>query len=38
MIKWKINLFMIPSGRGDKDYIDKCILLLHEWVNNKPLK
>ena len=36
-VKWKRNLFMLPSGKIGKDYIDECIRLIHEWVNNSPL-
>ena len=33
-IKWKRNLFMLPSGKAAKEYIDECTRLILEWVND----
>ena len=37
-IKWKRNLFMLPSGKTGKEYIDECTRLILEWVNDSPLQ
>ena len=37
-IKWKRNLFMLPSGIVGKEYIDECTHLILEWVNDNQLQ
>ena len=36
-VKWKRNLFLLPSGKIGKDYISECTRLIHEWVNESSL-
>ena len=38
VIKWKRNVFMLPSGKTGKEYIDECTHLILEWVNDSPLQ
>ena len=37
-IKWKRNLFMLPSGIVGKEHIDECTRLILEWVNDNQLQ
>ena len=37
-VKWRRNLFLLPSGSIGKAYIDECSRLIYEWVNDSPLK
>ena len=37
-IKWKRNLFMLPSRKAGKEYIDECTRLILDWVNDSPLQ
>ena len=36
-VKWKKNLFLLPSGRIGKDFVDEMTRLIHEWINDSPL-
>ena len=38
VITWKINLFLLPSGKGDKGYTSEYTRVIHTWVNNNPLQ
>jgi len=35
---WRRNLFLLPTGKAGKDFIDECTRLIHEWTNNSPLR
>ena len=37
-IKWKRKLFMLPSGKTSKEYIDECTRLILEWVHDSQLQ
>ena len=37
-IKWKRNLFMLPSGKAGNEYIDECTRLILEWVKDSQLQ
>ena len=37
-IKWKRNLFMLPSGKAGKEYIGECTHLILKWVNDSQLQ
>ena len=37
-IKWKRNLFMLPSGTTGKEYIDECTGLIPQWINDNQLQ
>ena len=35
---WKNNLFLLPSGRAGKQFIEEKIKLMNEWLHDSPLK
>ena len=37
VIFWKRNLFMLPSGKVDKEFFEECCRLVNEWVDDGPL-
>ena len=37
-VKWKRNLFMLPTGKIGNQFVDEMTRLIHEWVNDSPLK
>ncbi len=38
VVFWKRNLFMLPSGKVGKEYVEECSRLINEWVNDGPLR
>ena len=38
VIYQKKNLFLLPSGKGGKQYIDETTKLMNEWLQESPLK
>ena len=38
IVYWKKNLFMLPSGRAGKDYIDEITRLLNAWIQDSAMK
>ena len=38
IVYWKKNLFLLPSGKAGKQYIDETTKLMNEWVQESPLK
>ena len=38
VVHWKKNLFLLPSGKAGKQYIDETIKLLNERLQESPLK
>ena len=37
-VKWKRNLFMLPTGRIGNEIVDEMTRLIDEWINDSPLK
>ena len=37
IIHWRRNLFLVPSGRAGKNFINECIQLIQERTNCSPL-
>jgi len=35
---WRTNLYLLPTGKAGKDFIDEYTRLIHEWTNNSPLR
>ena len=38
IVYWKKNLFMLPTGRAGKDYIDEITRLLNAWIQDSAMK
>ena len=38
IVQWKKNVFLLPSGKVGKDFIDEMTRLISEWNNDSPLK
>ena len=38
IVYWKKNLFLLPSGKAGKQYIDETTKLMNEWFQESPLK
>ena len=38
VVYWKKNLFLLPSGKAGKQYIDETTKLMNEWMQESPLK
>ena len=38
VVYWKKNLFLLPSGKAGKQYIDETTKLINEWLQESPLK
>ena len=38
IVYWKKNLFLLPSGKAGKQYIDETTKLMNEWLQESPLK
>ena len=38
VVYWKKNLFLLPSGKAGKQYIDETTKLMNEWLQESPLK
>ena len=38
VVYWKKNLFLLPSGKEGKQYIDETTKLMNEWLQESPLK
>lgn len=37
IVRWRRNLFLLPSGKSGKAYIDECTRLIDEWLNDTTL-
>ena len=37
-VHWKRNLFMLPSGAAEKNYIEEVTRLMKLWINDTPLR
>eukprot|EP00795_Rhopilema_esculentum_P015800 gene15800-7104_t len=37
VVFWKRNLFMLPSGKVGKEFVEECSRLVDEWVDDGPL-
>ena len=35
---WRRNLFLLPSGKSGKQFIEECTRLINDWTNDAPLK
>ena len=38
IVHWKKNIFLLPSGKAGKDFINEMTRLVCEWNNDSPLK
>ena len=38
IVYWKKNLFMLPTGRAGKDYIDEITRLSNAWIQDSAMK
>ena len=38
IVHWKRNLFMLPSGAAEKNYIEEVTRLMKLWINDTPLR
>ena len=38
IVYWKKNLFILPSGRGGKQYVKELTRIINSWTNNSPLR
>ena len=38
IVYWKKNLFLLPSGRAAKQFIEETTKLMNEWSHDSPLK
>ena len=38
IVHWKKNLFMLPTGRAGKDYIDEITQLLNVWIQDARIQ
>ena len=38
VVFWKRNLFMLPSGKVGKEFVEECSRLINEWVDDGPLR
>ena len=38
IVYWKKNLFLLPSGKAGKQYIDETTKLMNKWLQELPLK
>ena len=38
LVYWKKNLFLLPSGKAGKQYIDETTKLMNEWLPESPVK
>ena len=38
IVHWKKNIFLLPSGKAGKEFIDEMTRLVGEWNNDSPLK
>ena len=38
MVYWKNSLFLLPSGKAGKQYIDETTELMNEWLQEKTLE
>ena len=38
IVHWKKNVFLLPSGKSGKEFIDEMTRLVVEWNNDSPLK
>ena len=38
IVHWKKNLFMLPTGRAGKDYIDEITRLLNVWIQDARIQ
>ena len=38
IVYWKKNLFLLPSGRTGKQFIEETTKLINEWLHDSPLK
>lgn len=38
IVHWKKNLFLLPSGKAGKQYIDETTRLMNEWLQESPMK
>ena len=38
VVYWKKNLFLLPSGKAGKQYIDETTKLMNEWLHESTLK
>ena len=37
-VYWRRNLFLLPSGKAGKQFIEECTRLINIWNNDSPLK
>ena len=38
IVHWKKNIFLLPTGKAGKEFIDQMTRLVGEWNNDSPLK
>ena len=38
VVYWKKNMFLLPSGRAGKQYVDETTRLMNEWLHDSPMK
>ena len=38
IVRWKKNLFMLPSGAAGKRYVEEVTRLMKLWIQDTPLK
>ena len=38
VVYWKKNMFLLPSGRAGKRYVDETTRLMNEWLHDSPMK
>ena len=38
VVFWRKNIFLLPSGKSRKQYIEETTRLINSWIHNSPLQ